>query len=190
LSSSHSQNVKSNVVFNLPNTISWIRILSTAIIVILMYLDYYLAAFLLFTLAAISDYVDGYFARKYRLVTKLGKVLDQMSDKILITSIFVVFVEIHMIPGWLLIILIFRDTLVSVVRMVASDAGNIIAANIFGKMKTVSQMVLTFGLFFEKMKVLVPFVQTLNNVLMYFVAVVTVLSGIIYIFKNLEYLNR
>jgi len=140
-----------NVIFNLPNTISWLRIISTVFIVLLMYFDLYAWAFFLFLLAALSDYVDGYFARKFGQVTKLGKVLDQMSDKILITSIFVVFVEFGMLPGWLVVILVFRDTLVSTVRMVASEAGNIIAANIFGKMKTVSQMVLAIGLFIEKL---------------------------------------
>ncbi|WP_448375875.1 CDP-diacylglycerol--glycerol-3-phosphate 3-phosphatidyltransferase [Fervidobacterium sp.] len=181
---------KANVVFNLPNSISWLRIVSTIFIVLFMYLDNYLLAFILFTIAALSDYVDGYFARKYGLVTKLGKVLDQMSDKILITSILIVFVEIGIVPGWLVIIFVFRDTLVSVVRMVASEGGNIIAANIFGKLKTVSQMILTFGLFFEKLNILKSFVGSLNVLLVYFVAVVTVLSGVVYIFQNFEYLNR
>jgi len=181
---------KANVVFNLPNSISWLRIVSTIFIVLFMYLDNYLLAFILFTVAAFSDYVDGYFARKYGLVTKLGKVLDQMSDKILITSILIVFVEIGIVPGWLVIILVFRDTLVSIVRMVASEGGNIIAANIFGKLKTVSQMILTFGLFFEKLNILKSFVGSLNVLLVYFVAVVTILSGVVYIFQNFEYLNR
>ena len=181
-----------NVIFNLPNTISWLRIISTVFIVLLMYLDQYAWAFFLFLLAAISDYVDGYFARKLGQVTKLGKVLDQMSDKILITSIFVVFVEFGMLPGWLVVILVFRDTLVSTVRMVASESGNIIAANIFGKMKTVSQMVLAIGLFVEKLNFFslgLLFVKV-NLVLVYFVAIVTILSGMIYLYQNRIYLNR
>ncbi|QAV34182.1 CDP-diacylglycerol--glycerol-3-phosphate 3-phosphatidyltransferase [Fervidobacterium changbaicum] len=179
-------------MFNLPNTISWLRILSTIPIVLLMYLDNYIWAFLLFLLAALSDYIDGYFARKLGQVTKLGKVLDQMSDKILITSIFVVFVEVGMLPGWLVVILVFRDTLVSMVRMIASEAGNIIAANIFGKMKTVSQMILAISLFLEKLSFfqLERLLDKANTILIYFVAFVTVISGVLYTYQNREYLNR
>lgn len=185
---------KENVVFNLPNTISWLRIFSTAIIVLLMYFGYYIPAFILFIIAAVSDYFDGYFARKYGIVTKLGKVLDQMSDKILITSILIVFVELGMVPGWLVIVMVFRDTLVSIVRMVASDAGNVIAANIFGKFKTVSQMILSVGLFLELIltfsETLLGVLSGLNTALIYIVAISTVLSGLIYIYQNREYLNR
>lgn len=187
-----SKNAHGNVIFNLPNTISWLRILSTIPIVLLMYLDNYIWAFLLFLLAALSDYIDGYFARKLGQVTKLGKVLDQMSDKILITSIFVVFVEVGMLPGWLVVILVFRDTLVSMVRMIASEAGNIIAANIFGKMKTVSQMILAISLFLEKLNFfqLERLLDKANTILIYFVAFVTVISGVLYTYQNREYLNR
>ncbi|AMW33778.2 CDP-diacylglycerol--glycerol-3-phosphate 3-phosphatidyltransferase [Fervidobacterium changbaicum] len=187
-----SKNAHGNVIFNLPNTISWLRILSTIPIVLLMYLDNYIWAFLLFLLAALSDYIDGYFARKLGQVTKLGKVLDQMSDKILITSIFVVFVEVGMLPGWLVVILVFRDTLVSMVRMIASEAGNIIAANIFGKMKTVSQMILAISLFLEKLSFfqLERLLDKANTILIYFVAFVTVISGVLYTYQNREYLNR
>jgi len=185
---------KESVVFNLPNAISWLRIFSTAIIVLLMYLGNYGSAFVIFVAAAISDYFDGYFARKYGLVTKLGKVLDQMSDKILITSILIVFVEFGMAPGWLVIVMVFRDTLVSIVRMVASDAGNVIAANIFGKFKTVSQMILSVGLFLEltlsSSERLLRVLSGLNAVLIYVVAISTVLSGLIYVYQNREYLNR
>ncbi|UXF00615.1 CDP-diacylglycerol--glycerol-3-phosphate 3-phosphatidyltransferase [Fervidobacterium riparium] len=173
---------------------SWLRIFSTAIIVLLMYLGNYGSAFVIFVAAAISDYFDGYFARKYGLVTKLGKVLDQMSDKILITSILIVFVEFGMAPGWLVIVMVFRDTLVSIVRMVASDAGNVIAANIFGKFKTVSQMILSVGLFLEltlsSSERLLRVLSGLNAVLIYVVAISTVLSGLIYVYQNREYLNR
>ncbi|MGQ9855941.1 MAG: CDP-diacylglycerol--glycerol-3-phosphate 3-phosphatidyltransferase [Fervidobacterium sp.] len=185
---------KENVVFNLPNAISWLRIFSTVLIVLLMYLGNYGSAFVIFVAAALSDYFDGYFARKYGLVTKLGKVLDQMSDKILITSILIVFVELRMVPGWLVIVMVFRDTLVSIVRMVASDAGNVIAANIFGKFKTVSQMILSVGLFLEltlsSSEKLLGVLSGLNTALIYIVTISTVLSGLIYVYQNREYLNR
>ncbi|MGB9615520.1 MAG: CDP-diacylglycerol--glycerol-3-phosphate 3-phosphatidyltransferase, partial [Fervidobacterium sp.] len=137
---------KKSVAFNIPNSISWLRIFLTAVIVVLMYLQQNIAAFIVFLVASVSDYFDGYLARKYGQITKLGKVLDQMSDKILITSVLVVFVEWKLVPSWLVVIFVFRDTLVSIVRILASESGKVIAANIFGKLKTVFQMILTIGL--------------------------------------------
>ncbi len=173
---------------NIPNTITWLRIFVTGVIVLLLYQELFLLAFVLFLLASISDYFDGYFARKLNQVTKLGKVLDQMSDKILITSVLVVFVEFGLVPGWLVVVTIFRDTLVSTVRMVASTSGEVIAANYFGKIKTVSQMILVIGLFLYELSKLSAF-QILNNVLIYVVLVSTLFSGAIYIYGNRKYLG-
>ncbi|MEN3042127.1 MAG: CDP-diacylglycerol--glycerol-3-phosphate 3-phosphatidyltransferase [Fervidobacterium sp.] len=177
-----------NVVFNVPNTISWLRILSTIIIVFLMYGRMFIVAFVLFLLSALSDYFDGYIARKTKQVTNLGKVLDQMSDKILITSVLVVFVEFGYVPGWLVVLIIFRDTLVSIVRMLASGHGSVIAANFFGKLKTILQMVLSIGLYIE----ILGFSQLdlINAVFVYAVAITTVLSGVIYMYQNRDYLNN
>ncbi len=173
---------------NIPNTITWIRIFATAVIVVLLYQKLFLLAFILFLSSAISDYFDGYFARKLNQVTKLGKVLDQMGDKILITSVLVVFVEFGYVPGWLVVVIIFRDTLVSTVRMVATTSGDIIAANYFGKIKTLSQMVLVIGLFVYELSKLSS-LQVLNNILIYVVLVSTVFSGAIYLYGNRKYLG-
>lgn len=181
-----------NVIFNIPNTISWFRITLTAIIVLLMYCQLYLLAFILFLIASVSDYFDGFIARKTKQVTNLGKVLDQMSDKILITSVLIVFVELQIIPGWLVVILIFRDTLVSVVRILATGSGKIIAANLFGKLKTVSQMILTIGLFIQITDIfgISELTITLNQIMIYVVSIVTIISGIIYMYQNREHLNN
>lgn len=184
----NSSEHQKNVIFNIPNTISWARILSTIVIVFLMYFKMYVSAFVLFLIATVSDYFDGYIARKTKQVTNLGKVLDQMSDKILITSVLIVFVEFGYIPGWLVILIIFRDTLVSMVRMVASSHGSVIAANIFGKLKTVLQMALSIGLYLE----ILGFsqIRLLNLIFVYVVAITTVLSGTIYLYQNKQHLNN
>lgn len=182
------QEAQKNVIFNIPNTISWVRILATIVIVFLMYFKMYIPAFVLFLLSAISDYFDGYIARKTKQVTNLGKVLDQMSDKILITSVLIVFVEFGYVPGWLVVTIVFRDTLVSIVRMVASGHGSVIAANIFGKLKTVLQMVLSIGLYLELIGL--SQINLFNTVLVYAVAITTVLSGVIYMYQNRYYLNN
>ncbi|MFN3691908.1 MAG: CDP-diacylglycerol--glycerol-3-phosphate 3-phosphatidyltransferase [Fervidobacterium sp.] len=180
-----------NVIFNIPNTISWFRIILTAVIVLMMYLQLYLLAFILFLIASVSDYFDGFIARKTKQVTNLGKVLDQMSDKILITSVLIIFVELRIVPGWLVVILVFRDTLVSVVRMLATGSGKVIAANVFGKFKTVSQIILTVGLFMQITDIfyISEFMVTLNKIMVYVVAIVTIISGVIYLYQNREHLN-
>lgn len=189
-SSAHQKgsSVERSVVFNIPNTISWIRIVVTGFIVLFLYLEQNFVALILFLFASISDYFDGYIARKTGQVTNLGKVLDQMSDKILITSVLVVFTEMGLVPGWLVVTMVFRDTLVSVVRIMASEVGRIVAANYFGKLKTVSQIVLVVGLFLQVLWF--PKFETLNSVLVYVTTFFTVISGIVYVYQNREHLNR
>uniref|UniRef100_A0A7C4GKI8 CDP-diacylglycerol--glycerol-3-phosphate 3-phosphatidyltransferase n=1 Tax=Fervidobacterium thailandense TaxID=1008305 RepID=A0A7C4GKI8_9BACT len=189
-SSAHQKgsSVERSVVFNIPNTISWIRIVVTGFIVFFLYLEQNFVALILFLFASISDYFDGYIARKTGQVTNLGKVLDQMSDKILITSVLVVFTEMGLVPGWLVVTMVFRDTLVSVVRIMASEVGRIVAANYFGKLKTVSQIVLVVGLFLQVLWF--PKFETLNSVLVYVTTFFTVISGIVYVYQNREHLNR
>jgi CDP-diacylglycerol--glycerol-3-phosphate 3-phosphatidyltransferase len=153
-----------------------------------MYLQQNIAAFIVFLVASVSDYFDGYLARKYGQITKLGKVLDQMSDKILITSVLVVFVEWKLVPSWLVVIFVFRDTLVSIVRILASESGKVIAANIFGKLKTVFQMILTIGLYIQVLGV--EKFKFLNSWLIYIVAILTIISGAIYLYQNKDFLDQ
>ncbi|MGB4752103.1 MAG: CDP-diacylglycerol--glycerol-3-phosphate 3-phosphatidyltransferase [Thermotogaceae bacterium] len=190
MSNDSQRTQKPSVIFNVPNTISWLRIISTAVIVLLMYLNWNWAAFVLFLIASISDYFDGYIARKTGAVTQLGKVLDQMSDKILITSVLICFVESGFVPGWLVVILVIRDTLVSIVRILASESGAIIAANMFGKIKTVSQMALTIGLYLELLDFSKSYMHLFNVIFIYIVAFSTILSGIIYMYQNRSYLDK
>ncbi|MBB6061995.1 CDP-diacylglycerol--glycerol-3-phosphate 3-phosphatidyltransferase [Thermosipho japonicus] len=172
---------------NVPNFITWARVVLTAIIVFLLLNGFYLSAFILFLIASISDYFDGYFARKLNQVTNFGKIFDQMSDKILITSILIVFVQLGLVPAWILVVIVFRDTLVSTVRMAAAYGNKVIAANYFGKLKTVSQMVWTIGIFLQ----LVGFesLEIFNVLLSYLVVFLTVVSGLVYMIQNKEILK-
>ncbi|QTA38147.1 CDP-diacylglycerol--glycerol-3-phosphate 3-phosphatidyltransferase [Thermosipho ferrireducens] len=167
---------------NVPNTITWGRIFLTGIIVTFMIFEKYQTAFILFLIAALSDYADGYFARKLNQVTTFGKVFDQMSDKILITSVMIIMVEKSFLPGWIVVTIVFRDTIVSAVRMTASTTGKVIAANYFGKIKTVFQMALVIGIFLQ-MGNLGDFYM-LNTILEYVVVFFTILSGFIYVYQN------
>ncbi|MBO8139781.1 MAG: CDP-diacylglycerol--glycerol-3-phosphate 3-phosphatidyltransferase [Thermosipho sp. (in: Bacteria)] len=171
-----------NKSLNIPNTITWVRVILTIFIVWFLLQNWYMAAFILFLLASFSDYLDGYFARKLNQVSNFGKIFDQMSDKILVTSILIVFVQLGLIQSWILIVIIFRDTLVSTIRMAAASGGQVIAANYFGKLKTISQIVWIVGLFLQILHF--PNLFLFNEFVGYFVAGFTILSGLIYIVQN------
>ncbi|MBT1248226.1 MULTISPECIES: CDP-diacylglycerol--glycerol-3-phosphate 3-phosphatidyltransferase [unclassified Thermosipho (in: thermotogales)] len=171
---------------NIPNTITWARVLLTAVIVFLILKGFFLFAFALFLVAAISDYFDGYFARKLNQVTNFGKIFDQMSDKIFITSILIAFVELNLIPSWIVIVIVFRDTLVTTVRMAALVSNQVIAANYFGKLKTVSQMIWIVVLFLKSIGYNVYMV---DDILAYVVVFFTIASGILYLGQNIRVLK-
>lgn len=171
-----------NKSLNVPNTITWVRVILTIFIVWFLLQNWYLVAFILFLIASFSDYLDGYFARKLNQVSNFGKIFDQMSDKILVTSVLIVFVQLGLIQSWILIVIIFRDTLVSTVRMAAASGGQVVAANYFGKIKTVSRIVWIVGVFLQLLNF--ANLEIFNEVIGYFVAGVTILSGLIYMFQN------
>lgn len=109
------------------------------------YGDYIAAA--VFILAASTDGLDGYIARKKKLVTKLGKLMDPLADKLLITAALVSLVELNRLPGWVAVIIIGREFAITGLRALAAAEGNIIAASNLGKIKTVTQIVAVVALF-------------------------------------------
>lgn len=159
----------------------------------------YLIAFVLFVIASISDYFDGYLARKYRLVSNFGKFMDPIADKMLVNSLLIVLLvkSAHSpsqmtIPLLAVIIMIARDLVVDGLRLVASERKIVLAANIFGKLKTVAQMIaisvvllndwpfsLIYGTSF-------PYVAT---ILIWVAAFFSLLSGVIYLAQNYQVLK-
>jgi CDP-diacylglycerol--glycerol-3-phosphate 3-phosphatidyltransferase len=136
-----------------------------------------------FILASITDFLDGYIARKYDMVTNLGKFLDPMADKLLVTSAMVSLVELGMIPSWMVIVIISREFIVSIFRAVAAAEGIVIAASWWGKAKTVSQMIALIVI------MLSPLYQNmfdfnLGMILMWIATILTIISGTDYIIKN------
>ncbi len=173
---------------NLPNLLTLSRIVLT--VPALFFLTagngtvlYFLSA-VVFVVAALTDFFDGRIARKRGLVTDLGKFLDQLSDKILVTSIFLGFLTLSKISVWFLFVMIFRDTMVSGIRMMASNRGRVIAADLFGKAKTVSQMVFIGILYLNVIWGL--FGPPLMVVIELLVAALTLASGFNYLRKNLQ----
>lgn len=153
-----------------------------------------LAAGILFLLACLSDWLDGLIARKFNWVSNFGKLWDPIADKILINSVLICFAYWQMIPAFIPIIMIARDVAVDADRMVAAKKNVVVAANIYGKLKTIMQMVACIVIFFilnaQYTVVGDPLVYELyderalwwgvQNLGMYMAAVLSILSGVIY----------
>lgn len=128
----------------LPNILTLLRMLFVPFILVLLYKDSTFRGFIaavLFILAAITDYLDGYFARKFNVVSLLGKFLDPVSDKLLVSSSLIMLSHLDRVHIFVVIILLSRDTLIGGLRSVAAAEGVIIAAGDLGKWKTAVQMV-------------------------------------------------
>ncbi len=132
---------------NLPNRLTILRIILAFVFMFLLFtrgLEAKIMAFLIFTIASITDFYDGYIARKYNLITDLGKLLDPLADKILVIGAFLCFMEMNLIPVWIVMIIILREFLITGMRIVAASQGKVLAAAKSGKHKTVSQIVSIF----------------------------------------------
>lgn len=144
---------------NLPNKITLARICMIPLMVIIPFLGIQgqfeilggltysnLITVTIFLIASITDFFDGYLARKNNMVTTFGKFLDPIADKLLVLSALLMLVEAGIIPAWIPIIIAAREFIVSGIRMLAAGEGNVIAASWLGKIKTVSQMIaITFA---------------------------------------------
>ncbi len=125
---------------NLPNKLTILRILLIPVFMIVLLRGYYYASAAVFIVAALTDLLDGYLARKYNLVTNFGKIMDPLADKLLVTSALICLVELGDIPGWMVIVILAREFIITGLRAVAAGEGLVIAAGKSGKIKTVLQM--------------------------------------------------
>lgn len=128
---------------NLPNILSLCRIVMAAIFTLFLSINTSwapLAALIFFALAAITDFFDGYLARKLNLVTDLGKLLDPLADKILVAAAFVCFTAMGLCPAWVTVAILFREFSVTGLRLLLVEKQVVLPADQWGKWKTVSQM--------------------------------------------------
>ena len=179
---------------NLPNKLTVARLISLPFLIGCFYLDSDLGRWgvlVLFVLASITDFLDGRIARARNLVTSLGKFLDPLADKALVGSVLVCFVEIGYASAVAVIIVLVRDYVVDGLRMEAANKGKVVAANIFGKAKTMFQMVsMTVILFLRAMYGDPAWLITTSNILCWIIALITALSGLKYVFDNREVLSE
>lgn len=133
---------------NLANMLTLARIFAVPVIVMLLYMEQALQTVLLaylsagvFALASLTDMADGYIARRQNLITNLGKFLDPLADKLLISSVLVMLVQLGWVEAWIVVVIICRELAVTGMRGVAADRGVVIAADRYGKLKTIAQSI-------------------------------------------------
>jgi len=134
----------SNEIWNLPNALTLFRIFLVPFLVAVLLTKFSgreYAGLAIFLVAAVTDFFDGYFARRYNKMTKLGALLDPMADKLLMSAAFISLVELGLARAWMIVIIIGREFAVDGLRSIAVQQGVTIAASPLGKTKTVSQVI-------------------------------------------------
>lgn len=176
---------------NTPNKITVARMFITPLFLVVYFLGFehrMLIAAAVFALGAITDAIDGRLARKNNIVTNFGKLLDPIADKMLVTAALLAFLKDGLCSVWIVLLIITREFAVTSVRMIASSQGVVIPANIWGKIKTVLQMVsFIVVMLLGEMKFAlgkdIPLVS-ISNILLGISAAVTLASGLIYILDS------
>jgi CDP-diacylglycerol--glycerol-3-phosphate 3-phosphatidyltransferase len=164
---------------NLPNALTVARILLVPVLVVVLLAetsDSDLLAAIVFALASFTDAVDGYLARSRNAITTFGKLMDPVADKLLILAALLSLVSLGRVQAWVAMVIIAREFAVTATRMAATQQGIVIAANWWGKAKTIVQVVVIFLL------IAVTGSPTWLDVLVYVMVAITVVSGIDYFF--------
>lgn len=139
----------------------------------------------LFVVASVTDWFDGYLARKNNLVTNFGKFMDPLADKLLVCSAMICMIELNRLPAWFVIIIIGREFIISGFRLIAAENGIVIAANYWGKFKTTSQMIMIILLILHFDGIFV----TLEQLFIWLSLALTIISLITYIWQNKSVLS-
>lgn len=192
---------------NLPNKLSILRLITVPILVIIYLFPYSslgisiptftllttklslidVICFILFVFASITDWLDGYLARKYNLITTFGKFIDPIADKLIVNSTLLLLVYSNKIHIIVPILMIGRDTVVDAIRMIAMSNNKVLAASYFGKAKTVCQMIAICVLLLNNI-IFDYFNIPMGTILITLATIISVLSGIDYFVKNKDYI--
>ena len=138
----------------------------------------------LFVVASVTDWFDGYLARKNNLVTNFGKFMDPLADKLLVCSALVCLVAMMRIPAWIVIIIIAREFIISGFRLIAADNGIVIAASYWGKFKTTFQIIMICLMIAD-----IPQLYIFTQIIMWVAVALTVVSLVDYLYKNRSVLS-
>ena len=176
-----------NQVINLPNSITAFRFVLSAVLAGMLTLDQTVwlgfGAWLVFSAAAISDWVDGYFARLYKSVTVLGQLMDPLADKVLVTSALIMLIPLGRVPAWLVLLIICREIIITGLRGIAASSGIVVAASGLGKIKSIVQYIGIGTLIFPLDLLPLPFLHQVGLGILYVALVLTIWSGIDYFLK-------
>lgn len=176
----------SKKIFNLPNQLTILRVLLIPLFLFFIYFDKpvtNIIATVIFVTASVTDFVDGYIARKYEIITDFGKILDPVADKILVAACLISLMELGRIQGIIVIILLARDFAVGALRDFSSSRGEIIPAGFSGKLKTVFQMI-AVGFLTYKNELLGINALFVGNILVYVATIISIYSGYEYFKKH------
>ena len=163
---------------NTPNKLTTLRMIMVPFFVIAFYIESkdisarLIITTIIFAIASSTDFLDGYLARKYNLVTDFGKFMDPLADKVLVTAALVCLVQIGRVDAWMVVLIISREYAISILRAIAASSGKVLAAS---KIKTATQMVAIIMLM-----LCIPY----GDILMYLAVFFTAYSGVQYIYEN------
>lgn len=174
---------------NTPNKLTVLRVCLIPFFVVFLLMPSlswsHWAALAIFCIASVTDWFDGYLARRDNLVTDFGKFMDPLADKLLVCSAMICMVELDRLPAWIVIIIIAREFVISGFRLIASDNGVVIAANYWGKVKTVCQMFMLIALMADLGGAFV----VVEQILIYASLILTVISLATYLWQNKSVLS-
>ena len=190
---------------NTPNKLTIARMVITPVFLALIMWESlphrFLISTLVYSLAAVTDAIDGKLARKNNQITNFGKLLDPIADKVLTTSALLAFMVMDLCNIWIVMIVLTREFTIASIRMISAAGGVVIPANIWGKIKTVSQMTFTIVIMllgevyyimgnvnaelFSKL----PSLSIISNSLLWITAILTVVSGVIYIKDSIKVID-
>jgi len=183
---------------NIPNQITVSRVIMIPIFVIFMLVDFgwgevsflgadisveHFIGAIIFIVASVTDFIDGYYARKHNLVTNLGKFLDPLADKLLVSAALIILVQLDLAPAWVVIVIISREFAVTGLRLILAEGGEVVAAKQLGKIKMWTQIIAISALLLDNVvfeMFSIPFALIMLYVSMFF----TVWSGWDYFYAN------
>lgn len=175
---------------NLPNKLTMLRVILIPVFLLVLFLapspmNRYIAV-VIFIVASLTDFLDGYLARKWNLVSNFGKFMDPLADKLLVMAALVSMVQLGDLPSWAVILILAREFAITGFRTLAMEANIVMAASWWGKVKTTVQMIMIIVVLLE-----LPFVgiSVMENILVGLAVFFTILSGADYIIKNKQVLK-
>ena len=171
---------------NLPNKLTTARMVLVPFLVLFMLTGWggsanRIICLVIFISASVTDWLDGYLARKNHLVTDYGKFMDPLADKLLVCSAMICMIELGRLPAWVVVVIIGREFIISGFRLIATEHGIVIAANYWGKWKTTFQMIMIILMIMN-----IPKLGLVTDIVMWIALLLTIISLATYIMQNME----